>query len=154
MSDGTSINMGKAPVHLWIVGAAATLWNCIGPVDYVMTRIRSDAWIHKALPGVDPQIVYNWIDSFPIWAQFGWGLGVWSALAGSLLLLFRHRFAVPAFALSLVGMALSFGYQFFGTKPPAELASATGSGMTYLIIIIGIALYFYARRMRARGALR
>ena len=42
-------------------------------------------------------------NGFPLYAQFGWGLGVWMGLAGSVLLLMGHRWAVPAFALSLLG---------------------------------------------------
>jgi hypothetical protein len=40
-----------------------------------------------------------------------WALGVWGALAGSMLLLLRSRRAVTAFAASLVGLAVSTGYQ-------------------------------------------
>ena len=39
----------RTPIHLWIVGGIATLWNCIGPTDYLMTRLRQDAWIEMEI---------------------------------------------------------------------------------------------------------
>ncbi len=42
-------------------------------------------------------------------------------LAGSVLLLMRHRWAVPAFGLSLFGAIIGLGYQIF-IAPPATAA--------------------------------
>ena len=67
-----------------------------------MTKTRNIAWISQT-PGVDPQAMLAWTDGFPLWANFGWGLGVWMGLVGSVLLVLRHRWAAPAFALSFVG---------------------------------------------------
>ena len=81
----------RTPAHLWIVGALALLWNGYGAIDYLMTRMRNTDYYAAMMPGVDPDAVFAWIDSFPLWAQFGWGVGVWMGLAGALLLLMRHR---------------------------------------------------------------
>src|SRR5688572_27904559 len=108
---------GRPPIHLWITGLGATLWNGFGAYDYVMTRTHNAEYIRTAMPGSDPSAIFAWVEAFPIWAQFGWGLGPWCGLAGSILLLLRSRFAVHAFALSLLGMLLSFGYQFLVAPP-------------------------------------
>ncbi len=144
------------PIHLWIVGVAALLWNLIGPTDYLMTRLRQDSWIEMGMPGVDPQIVYRYIDSMPIWSHIGWGLGVWGGLIGSILLLARSRYAVHVFAWSLVGVAMSLGWQLIAgpTMPPEMTTSASSKIMPYVIIVIAIALFLYARAMRIRGVLR
>ena len=99
----------RAPMHLWIVGGLSTLWSAFGCYDYLMTRLRNTDYIAGMMPGVDPQEVLNWVDGFPIWASFGWGLGVWMGLLGSVLLLLRYRWAVPAFGLSLIGALLGLG---------------------------------------------
>jgi hypothetical protein len=145
----------RAPIHLWVVGGLATLWNAFGGYDYWMTRMRDTDYLAGMLPGVDPQATLAWIDSFPMWAQFGWGLGVWMGVLGSLLLLARSRWAVHAFGLSLIGMALSFGYQFSGASPMPE--GMGGGAMTYVplvIIFIGLLLFAYARAMAKKGVLR
>ena len=142
----------RTPAHLWIVGGLAALWNAFRAYDYLMTRMRNLDYLSQM---GDPNAVLAWIDDFPIWAQVGWGLGVWMGVLGSLLLLGRSRWAVPAFGLSLVGMALSFGYQYSGASPmPARMS---GSVMVYfplVIVAIGLALFAYARAMAKKGVLR
>ena len=83
----------RTPVHLWIVGVLSLLWNCFGAYDYLMTRMRNMTISQVSMPGVDPNAALAWIDGMPIYAQVGWGLGVWAALLGSVLLLIRSRYA-------------------------------------------------------------
>ena len=60
-----------------------------------MTRTQGAAYIESMMPGIDADAMMAYIDSFPIWVSFAWGLGVWAGLAGSLMLLMRHRWAAP-----------------------------------------------------------
>jgi hypothetical protein len=144
MDDGV-----KTPVHLWIVGALATLWNALGAFDYVMTQTRNQAYLAHF---TDPQRIY--FESFPAWMEATWTLGVWGGLAGSLLLLARSRHAVLAFGISLAGLAVSTIYQYGRSTPPAEMKSAMMIGMNLAIWAVAIGLLLYAMRMRARGVLR
>jgi hypothetical protein len=80
-------------------------------------------------------------------------LGPWCGLAGAILLLVRSRFAVHAFALSLVGMVLSFGYQFFAAEPMPGVTGAGAAVMPILIVIVGLLLLWYAIAMRKKGVL-
>ena len=148
------VQKAKTPVHLWIVGVLALIWNCIGPYDYVMTRMRNTDYLAKMMPTVDPNAVLAWIDGFPIWAQFGWGLGVWMGLLGSILLLMRHRWAVPVFGLSLIGAVLGLGYQIVGAPPLPGAEGVEFKIMPYVIILIAAALLYYANRQKKAGVLR
>ena len=145
----------RTPVHLWIVGIPALLWNCIGPIDYTMTRMRNTDYLESAMPTVDPNVMLAWIDSFPLYAQFGWGLGVWAGLIGSVLLLMRNRWTVWAFGLSLLGAILGLGYQIVAAPP---LAGTEGDPMMtvmpYVIIAVAVGLFLYARAMAKSGSLR
>lgn len=138
----------------WVIAIAATLWNLIGPIDYFMSKTRNDAYMQAMMPGVDPQAIYDYTNSFPLLIQIGWAVGVWFALVGSLLLLARHRWAVPAFALSLVGALVSLGYQMLNPIPIATMREGAAGVMPYVIIAIAIALLLYARSASARGVLR
>lgn len=149
----TAVAPRRTPIHLWLVGIVSLLWNGFGCTDYLMIRMRNQDWLSQT-PGVDPQVMLAWVDGFPLWAQFGWGLGVWMGLAGSVLLLMRHRWAVHAFGLSLVGAILGLGYQIAGAPPPAPLDEGFMSFMPYVILIIAIALFAYARAMEKKGILR
>ena len=144
----------RAPMHLWIVGALALLWNGFGSYDYLMTRMRNKDYLAGMMPNVDPEATLAWVDAFPVWAQFGWGLGVWAGLAGGALLLLRSRWAVLALGLSLVGAILGLGYQIVAAPPLAGADDAMFAVMPYVIILVAAALFLYARAMRRKGVLR
>ena len=144
----------RTPIHLWIIGGLSLLWSCFGAYDYLMTRMRNTDYIARAMPGVDPQAALAWIDRFPLYAQLGWGLGVWMGLLGSVMLLVRSRWAVGAYALSLIGAVLGLGYQIVAAPP---LEGAHGPMMTvmpYVIILLALGLFVYARAMAKKGLLR
>jgi hypothetical protein len=146
---------GRVPVNLWIVGALALLWNAFGCYDYLMTRMRNTDYLAEMMPTVDPAAVLAWVDAFPIWAQFGWGLGVWGGLVGAILLLLRSRWAVLAMGLSLLGAILGLGYQALAAPPLKGMEGSTAAAvMPYIIIGVALALFVYARSMRAKGVLR
>ncbi|MEA3079448.1 MAG: hypothetical protein QOF05_856, partial [Sphingomonadales bacterium] len=88
----------RTPVHLWIVGVLSLLWNCFGCYDYLMTNLKNQAYLAQFTAD---QLAY--FDSLPAWLTAFWALGVWVGLAGSILLLIRHRYAVWLFALSVIG---------------------------------------------------
>jgi hypothetical protein len=143
----------RTPPHLWIVGGLATAWNAFGGYDYWMTRTGNLEYLSQM--GGDPRELLAWVDGFPIWAQFGWGLGVWMGLLGSILLLARSRYAMHAFGLSLIGMALSFGYQYSGAAPmPGGADEGAMAYVPLVIVVVGIALFAYARAMTKKGVLR
>jgi hypothetical protein len=139
----------KTPTHLWVVGGLSALWNAFGATDYTMTQTRNPAWLANF-----PPEMMEYISNFPAWAEAAWALGVWGALAGSLLLLARSRHAVTAFAVSLIGLIGTTIYQFAVSDLPPGLMNAGVIGMQILIWAIAIALFVYARRMRERGVLR
>ena len=91
----------------------------------------------------------------PIWAQFGWGLGVWGGLLGSLLLLAKNRYAFHVLLLSLIGCVISLGWQMLAdTNPPPGMDSSMNTVMPLIIIAVAAGLFLYARAMRAKGVLR
>ena len=142
----------RTPVHLWVVGGLAFLWNCFGAYDYTMSRMHNASYMKSMAPTVDPATAFAFMDSMPIWASIGWGLGVWGGLLGAILLLMRSRYAVHAFIASLIGMVLSFGYQLFiATNVPAGMDSPV---VPAVIALIGIALLWYAKRQTKAGVLR
>lgn len=146
---------GRTPAHLWIVGILALLWNGWGGYDYIMTKTRDIDYLTAMMPGVDPDAMLAYIDAYPMYAQIGWGLGVWAGVLGSVLLLMRSRYAVWSLAASLVGMALSFGYMLFLAPPmPGQEQAGLMAYFPVVIVIVGIALFLYARAQHRNGVLR
>lgn len=144
----------RTPAHLWVVGTLSLLWSCFGCYDYLMTRMRNTDYIASSMPGVDPNAALAWVDSMPMYAQVGWGLGVWLGLAGSLLLLLGNRWAVWCYALSLVGAVLSLGYQIALAPPLPGAEGPMYTVMPYVIIGVCAFLAWYAWTMEKRGVLR
>jgi len=138
----------KAPWHLWVVGVLAILWNLGGVADYTLTQTRNAAYLDQFTA---EQLAY--FTSWPAWFEGFWALGVWGAFAGSILLLFRSRFAFYAYIVSLIGIA---GTTFWTvTNPMPESLNSTGMwAFTAAIILSVILLVIYSRRMIAAGVLR
>jgi len=144
----------RAPAHLWVVGVLSLLWSGFGAYDYLMTRMRNVDYLASSMPGVDPNAALAWVDGFPIYAQIGWGLGVWMGLLGSILLLIRSRWAVWSFGLSLVGAVLGLGYQIALAPPLAGAEGPMYTVMPLVIIAFALFLFLYARAMEQKGVLR
>jgi len=144
----------RTPAHVWIVGILSLLWGCFGAYDYTMTRMRNTDYIKSAMPGVDPNAALAWVDAFPLYAQIGWGLGVWGGLLGGILLLLRSRWAMWALCVSMIGAFLGLGYQILVAPPLAGASGFMVAGMPYVIIAIAAAFFIYARAMVKKGVLR
>ena len=137
----------KTPIHLWIVGVLAVLWNAGGAFDYSATQLRLEFYMSQFTP---EQLDYFY--SFPVWMDAAWAIAVWSSLLGSLLLLFRKSLAVWLFAAALLGLAVSTLYNFV----LANGLEAMGQGaaiFTAVIWLIAIFLFFYSRAMAKKGVL-
>lgn len=119
-----------------------------------MTRTHNLAYLAKMMPGVQPAAALAWIKAMPLYAQIGWGLGVWCGLAGAVLLLVRSRNAVWAFAISMLGILLSIGYQLVAAPPLAGADNASGKVMPYVVIIVGAALLAYSQAIARRTVIR
>ena len=144
----------RAPMHLWVVGILALLWNAFGCYDYLMTRTKGAAYIDSMMHTDQGSAIMAYINSFPIWVSAAWGFGVWGGLAGSILLLMRSRHAVAAFAVSMIGAIVGLGWQILNPSGITEMSEAVNQVMPFVIIIVVVALFLYARAMKARGALR
>ncbi|MBZ6379750.1 hypothetical protein B5C34_14890 [Pacificimonas flava] len=135
------------PWHLLFVGIVSLLWNAFGAFDYVMTQLRNEAYM-SGFP--EEQLAYFY--GMPVWADIGWALGVWGAVAGSVLLLLKSRWALAAFLLSLAGLLVSALHQIVNPPP----ASLSGGMMWFAALIWAFTLFliWYSAAMRKRGVLR
>lgn len=133
-----------APWHLWAVAILTLLWNSIGVMSYMMTRLgKLDAL------GMTPQQI-AYFDTFPVWANAVWALGVWGAFAASLLLLLRHRWAVPAAQISVVGLLGTTAFTYGVADVPEELMSVP---LDVTIWATTLFVLWYAVKMRREGVL-
>lgn len=140
----------KTPWHIWVVGGVSALWNLGGVVDYLMSQMGVESYMGAMTP---EQRAY--FEGFPGWAVVFWALGVWGAIAGSVLLLLRSRLAAAAFAISLIGLLVNTMHLF--SSQGAGAVDLLGQGaltFTAVLIVVALGLWLYARAMVRKGVLR
>ncbi|MEP5937219.1 MAG: hypothetical protein ABJ239_02730 [Erythrobacter sp.] len=135
----------KTPWHLWVVGILTLLWNSVGGMSYTFTRLG----MLESLGMTPDQIAY--FDTYPIWANTAWALGVWGAIAASLLLLARSRHAVTAIIIATIGLIGTSIYQHVLTQTPESLQSP---GLAISIWLTTLFMLWYSIRMKSAGVLR
>lgn len=145
----------RTPWHLWVVGIVSLAWNAFGANDYLQTQLGNLAYFESMMDGIEatPQQALAYFQSYPAWVHGAWAVGVWGAVLGSLLLLLRTRFAVHAFALSLLGLATTTVYQMVVGQPD-WVQNTTTTIITIVIWSIATFLLIYAASMCSKGVLR
>lgn len=138
----------RTPVHLWIVGILALLWSLGGVFDYLGTQLEYEPYMNQLTP---EQLAYFY--GFPAWVVAAWAFGVWGTFAGAVGLLLRKRWAVWAFGISLLGLAVTTVYNF-GLSNGAEIMGAFGVYFTVAIWIVTILLFWYSRKQAQRESLQ
>jgi len=140
----------KVPWHLWLVGILALLFNGFGAFDYVMSMMKGADYMASA--GMTPdQIAFK--QGYPMWMKFVWPIGVWTAVAASVLLLLRKKTASIIFVASLAAFLVSVLYTYVLT----DGGSIWGTPMTVVSAVIVAELVFlawYSRAMTQRSLLR
>lgn len=134
-----------APWHYWVVSVVSLLWNCFGGYDYTMSHLGGEAY-YRQVGMTEAQIAA--MNAMPVWMHAVWAFGVWGAVAGSLLLLLRMRWALHAFVLSAAGAVGSLIYQAIHPVPGMTLI------MPSVIAVVALLLVWYAQMMTKRGVLR
>ncbi len=140
----------KTPIHLWIIGVLALIWNFGGVFDYVAVKFRMESYISQM-----PEGGMAFLDAAPAWYSAAWAIGVWFSLIGALLLLLRSRLAPSAFGMSFLGLVIASIYSFvIADSSPMRDAGMGAMLFTLAIYVVLIILYLYARAMTRRGVLR
>ncbi len=139
----------RTPMHLWIVGVGALLWNSVGAYDYLMTETRNATYFQRFTA---EQAAF--FEAMPSWVIATWALSVWCGVLGALLLLGRRRVAVPVLAVGLIGMLLTHlrNYGFAGAM--AVIGDPAAIGVNLLVFAVAVCVLVYARRQVQSGVLR
>lgn len=133
MNTPTLASKTTTPWHIWLIGVLALLWNCMNLFDYFMTITH--------------------FYSFPMWVDIFWGLYVLAGIIGAVALLFRKRWAVSVFTMSLVAMLITSLY-IFATNGLSGNGSVGALIFTAMTFIIAVVLLLYAFRLARKGVLR
>lgn len=140
----------RTPKHLWIIGGVSLIWNLMGGMDFTLSQLQTESYM--TLMSAQEAEYFNQLPAYVIVA---WAIGVFGSILGSILLLLRHRWAVRAFTLSLLGILVNLLHGFVLAK--IKMNDVVGTAeliFSVVIVLVAAALLSYARRMRVRGVLR
>lgn len=144
----TTFDRGRVPGWYWAVVAAALLWEAMGCYAY-LTQVTMDSGDLARLPALQRDV---WT-SMPAWATAAYAIAVWSGLLGGLGLLLRRRWAGLAFAASLAGVIVQFGWSFLAT-PLLATMGASAAAFPAFILIVAVLLLWFSSVAAKRGWLR
>lgn len=142
--ESVSRARNSLPWHYWPMTFAGLLWNAWGCWLFWLTVTRDPETMAAQRPAF-----IDWIDSFPPWVTVAWLAGVSASLLGSVAMVGRSRWAIPAFAVSLGGALASYLYQF--THLPAGLDGVPAMAAVALTVtvLIAVQLVYAASAWRA-----
>lgn len=133
---------GKVPLSFWVVAAFGVLWNGFAVLNYWLTATHNP----QAMAQTRPEMVQA-LAQTPTWALVAWGLAVGAALTGSLLLVLRRKWAVPAFVASLAGLLVLTAYQIAANMPMSLVQMVT-------IWLVALFLLRFSSSEAGKGLLR
>lgn len=129
----------KPPVWFWVVSALALVWNLLGVMAYLGQAFMTDEAM-AALPEAQRALY----EELPAWYTAAFAIAVWAGALGCIGLLLRKKWAHPVFLISLLGILAQQTYLFF-LSDTLEVMGNEAAYMPISIIIVGIALLFFAR---------
>ena len=137
----------RAPRGHVIIAVIAILWSLAGVAAFIGQETMSAETI-AALPADQREL---WTNQ-PLWAIVAYSVAVFAQLAGAVALLLRRRIASPLFVAAIVAVLVQFSYPFLIAKA-LSLTDPAKSAFPLVILLIAVALFFYARWATKAGLL-
>lgn len=135
----------KRPVWFWIVAAVLLLWSLAALASF---------WMHitynaddPANPAYDRQLY----KALPAWLNWVYAVAVGSVFAGALALLARRAVAVSLFGVSLLAVAVQFGWTLGTTDLIAVKGWGVAAGPPLVIFGLGVFAWWFARHAQRQG---
>ena len=140
--DETGGTAAKVPLSFWVVASLGVLWNGFACLVYWLTATKNPSTMAQTPPAMAEALNHT-----PLWAMAAWGLAVGAALAGSLLLVLRRRWAVTAFVASLGGLLVLTIYQIAANMPMSLV-------QVVIIWLVALFLLRFSSSEAGKGLLR
>lgn len=138
----------KPTIFYWVIAIMALLWNGMGAMAY----LRIELMTPEAMQAM-PELERSFYESVPAWATAAFALAVWGGLAGSLLLLFRRKWAKAAFLISFAGILVQLTHNYLVSNA-LEVYGPGGLLMPVMIVVIGAFLIWYTNQSMRKGWLK
>jgi hypothetical protein len=121
----------------------------MGVISFMLTQMNVEAVMSRF-----PPQQREYFESFPLWTDAFWAIGVLGGAIGCLLLLLKNRLAFPVLLASVIGTIVSSLGGLFFLGGIAVMRETGGLGLTMVPVVVAALLASYARAMTKRGVLR
>jgi hypothetical protein len=148
MSEAQGTKRERRPWHLWLIGLIGGFWTSMGAVSFILTQMNVEAVMSQF-----PPEQREYFESFPLWTDAFWALGVFGGVIGCVLLLLKNRFAFLVLLASLIGTIVSSLGGLFLLGGMEVMVKTSGVGLTLIPVIVAAALASYAFAMNRKGVL-
>ncbi len=139
-----SLPRRKTPWHVWVVGSLALVWNASGAYTIMMAQAGR-------LPNVSADEAAYYAAQ-PFWFAIATDIALVAAVAAAVALLLRNRSAVWLFAISVLAIVVTNGYDLAaGTS--RVLVDRGALVVTAIIVILAVLQLLYALAMSKRAVL-
>jgi len=137
----------KPSTSFWVISIVALIWNLMGVGAYLKQAYMTAEEL-AALP-LQEQALY---ENIPAWVTAAFALAVFGGTLGCILLLLRKKLATFVLIISLVSIIAQMSYNLIMNRA-SEVYGPGEMGMTAMVLIVGIFLVYYSKRMEANGVL-
>jgi hypothetical protein len=149
MTDETASADGDntVPIWYWVAAILALLFECLGCFFY-LAEVRLTQEQIAMLP-LDQAAM---LSARPAWYYAAFAGAVWVGLTGTVGLLLRRAWAVPALLISLIAVIVQFSAILI--VPEMRNVSSDALLGPILVALVCYGIYMLARLARRRGWLR
>ncbi len=130
-------------ITFWLIAGTALAWNLLGVFMFLLRVTMSATQVARLSP--EDQAMHA---ATPGWVLSAFGVAVVAGVAGSVGLLMRRSWAVPAFGVSLAALLLQVAGTFTVT-PAWQAYGPPGLVMPAVLVLVAALLLRYARRTAA-----
>ncbi len=143
----TEESTSKPGMAFWVIAGLLAVWNLSGLYMYYQMSITTPEQLQAA--GYNAAQIAHVVDT-PKWAHSAYAIAVNAGVLGVILMLLRKAWAVPMFALSLLG-ALLQDLDAYVLRGALQHFDAAWLVVPITVVVICLFEIWYARSAKAKG---
>jgi hypothetical protein len=145
--NATTAGRNNVPAWYWVAAVFALLFECLGCFFY-LAEVR----LTPEQIGMMPLDQAAMLSARPAWYYAAFGVAVWVGLAGTVGLLLRKTWAVPALLISLIAVIVQFSSIVI--VPGMRDVSSDELLGPIVVTLVCYGIFMLARLAKRRGWLR
>lgn len=131
----------KVSVWFWIIAVLALLWNLMGIGNFLAYVMLSPETLAENYTAEQVEL----LSTYPSWTTIFFGLATIGGFIACIGLLFRKRWALGMFVLSLLGVVVQQGHTLLTTNAIKVFGDFQGLYLPIAIIVVSIFMIWFTK---------